>query len=63
VQFPLEVTPAMVADWLGQEVNRTDAVEFAAAADPVRGFGRLRELSEIVFGRWGRAATAAGSAR
>jgi GMP synthase (glutamine-hydrolysing) len=56
VQFHLEVTPAMVADWLGQEVNRTDAVEFAAAADPVRGFGRLRELSEIVFGRWGRAA-------
>ncbi len=53
LQFHLEVTPEMVEDWCGQEVNAQDARQMLQPADSKRLAARLGELAEIVFGRWG----------
>lgn len=52
LQFHLEVTPAMIKDWLGQEVNRPDVSDLAAPVDPDLDALRLCEIAETVFGRW-----------
>jgi GMP synthase-like glutamine amidotransferase len=52
LQFHLEVTPEMIADWCAQDANCGDMREIAAPIDPDRNAGRLRELSRQVFGRW-----------
>jgi GMP synthase-like glutamine amidotransferase len=52
LQFHLEVTPAMIADWCSQDVNCPDLRELNALPDPALHAGRLEALSGQVFGRW-----------
>jgi GMP synthase (glutamine-hydrolysing) len=52
LQFHLEVTPEMIADWASQDLNSGDMGELAAPLDPRANTGRLRELASLVFGRW-----------
>jgi GMP synthase-like glutamine amidotransferase len=52
LQFHLEVTPEMIADWCQQDENCGDMREIAYPIDPQRNAPRLRELSRQVFGRW-----------
>ena len=52
IQFHLEVTPEMIADWQRQDANCGDVRELAAPLDPHANSARLRELSKLVFGRW-----------
>ena len=52
LQFHLEVTPEIVADWCGQDANCGDVRELEEPLDPYRNAARLAELSAIVFGRW-----------
>ena len=52
LQFHLEVTPEMIADWLTQEQNCHDVRELGAPIDPHANALRLRELATLVFGRW-----------
>jgi GMP synthase-like glutamine amidotransferase len=54
LQFHLEVTPAMVADWSAQDANSGDVRELDRPPDPHYNAARLVELSSIVFGRWTR---------
>jgi GMP synthase-like glutamine amidotransferase len=52
LQFHLEVTPAMIADWCTQDENCGDVRELDAPIDPHRDAVRLRDLADSVFGRW-----------
>jgi GMP synthase-like glutamine amidotransferase len=52
LQFHLEVTPAMIADWQVQDENCGDVRELAAPLDPHTNSLRLKELSDLVFDRW-----------
>jgi GMP synthase (glutamine-hydrolysing) len=52
LQFHLEVTPEMIADWCLQDENCGDMHEIERAIDPQRNASRLRELSRQIFGRW-----------
>ena len=52
LQFHLEVTPEMIADWCVQDANCGDVRELAAPIDPYRNAARLAGLSRLVFGRW-----------
>jgi GMP synthase-like glutamine amidotransferase len=52
LQFHLEVTPEMIADWCRHDENCGDVRELKASLDPVRDLGRLTELADLVFGRW-----------
>ena len=52
VQFHLEVTPEMIADWVAQDLNSGDVRELGSLPDPQANAERLRELSGLVFGRW-----------
>jgi GMP synthase-like glutamine amidotransferase len=52
LQFHLEVTPAMIADWCTQDENCGDVRELSALPDPLRNRARLAELANLVFGRW-----------
>jgi GMP synthase-like glutamine amidotransferase len=52
LQFHLEVTPAMIADWCLQDENCGDVRELDAPLDPEFHSGRLIELSSLVFGNW-----------
>ena len=52
LQFHLEVTPAMIADWCEQDANCGDMRELAAPIDPHANAARLAELARTVFGRW-----------
>ena len=52
LQFHLEVTPAMIADWCLQDENCGDVKELDAPLDPGRDAVRLRDLSDSIFGRW-----------
>jgi len=52
LQFHLEVTPAMIADWQLQDENCGDVRELSAPLDPHANSARLEELSRVVFGRW-----------
>ncbi len=52
LQFHLEVTPAMIADWSVQEANCGDVRGLTAPLDPLRNAARLEVLSHSVFGKW-----------
>ncbi len=52
LQFHLEVTPAMIADWCVQDENCGDVRELESVIDPYFNASRLEELSGTVFGRW-----------
>jgi len=52
LQFHLEVTPEMIADWCTQDENCGDVRELGVPLDPARNQMRLTELANHVFGRW-----------
>lgn len=52
LQFHLEVTPGMIADWCGQDENCGDVRELAAPLDAARNASELAKLSDLVFNRW-----------
>jgi GMP synthase-like glutamine amidotransferase len=52
LQFHLEVTPEMIADWCLQDENCGDVRELEGPLDPWRNAERLERMAEIVFGRW-----------
>ena len=52
LQFHLEVTPEMIADWCAQDANCGDMREVGTPIDPAKNAARLTELSHQVFGRW-----------
>lgn len=52
LQFHLEVTPPMIADWCAQEANAADLRDIAGPIDPEANAARLREVACTVFGRW-----------
>ena len=52
LQFHMEVTPAMIADWCTQDENCGDVRELEAPLDPALHADRLSELSSLIFGRW-----------
>ncbi len=52
LQFHLEVTPEMIADWCTQDANCGDVRELHSPVDPYRNCERLAALSRIAFGRW-----------
>jgi len=52
LQFHLEVTPEMIADWCRQDENCGDVRELGAPLDPCFHQERLAALSRLVFGRW-----------
>jgi len=52
IQFHLEVTPEMIADWCSEADNRADIASLPALPDPYANAERLEELSALVFGRW-----------
>jgi GMP synthase-like glutamine amidotransferase len=52
LQFHLEVTPEMIADWCVQDENSGDVRELEAAIDPSFNAARMASLSARVFGNW-----------
>ena len=52
MQFHLEVTPAMIADWQSQDENCGDVRELPSPLDPAAHSARQEEVSSVVFGRW-----------
>jgi GMP synthase-like glutamine amidotransferase len=52
LQFHLEVTPEMIADWCEQDANCADVRELDSLPDPYHNAARLVELSRQVFGAW-----------
>jgi GMP synthase-like glutamine amidotransferase len=52
LQFHLEVTPEMIADWCLQDENCGDVRELTSPIDPYYNAGRMAELSRRVFGAW-----------
>lgn len=52
LQFHLEVTPEMIADWCEQDANCGDVRELDSLPDPYYNAARLGELSRMVFGGW-----------
>lgn len=53
LQFHLEVTPRMIADWCGQDANSNDVKELDGPLDAERNAPELERLAASVFGRWG----------
>ena len=52
LQFHLEVTPAMIADWCGQDANSNDVKELNGPVDAERNAAGMERMSTSVFGRW-----------
>jgi len=52
LQFHLEVTPAIIADWLCLDAACGDAREALAPVDPSAHASRVAEVAATVFGRW-----------
>jgi GMP synthase-like glutamine amidotransferase len=52
LQFHLEVTPEMIADWCSQDLNCGDMRELRAPIDFAYNAPRLSTLAQQVFGRW-----------
>ena len=52
LQFHLEVTPEMIADWCGQDENCGDVRELTEPLDATCNAVRLRTLSDQIFGAW-----------
>jgi len=52
LQFHLEVTPEIIADWLNEDAACGEAREVTSLIDPHENCGRLEEVGAKVFGRW-----------
>jgi GMP synthase-like glutamine amidotransferase len=52
LQFHLEVTPEMIAQWCAEDANCGDARELTEPVDPYRHSSRSEALARLVFGRW-----------
>jgi GMP synthase-like glutamine amidotransferase len=52
LQFHLEVTPEMIADWCAQDANCGDLRELRSPLDEAYNAARLKGLACQVFGRW-----------
>jgi len=52
MQFHLEVTPEMVADWCRQDANCGNLRELKAPIDPTAHESHLARLADAVFGQW-----------
>jgi len=52
LQFHLEVTPEMIADWCSQDANCGDVAELKMPIEPHAHAARQQELAERVFTRW-----------
>ncbi|HLK46719.1 MAG TPA: gamma-glutamyl-gamma-aminobutyrate hydrolase family protein [Bryobacteraceae bacterium] len=52
LQFHLEVTPEMIADWCVQDANCGDIRELTSPVDPYFNATRLAGLAKLVFRRW-----------
>jgi hypothetical protein len=52
LQFHLEVTPEMIADWCIQDEDCGDVRELEAAIDPSYNAALMAVLSAQVFGNW-----------
>jgi GMP synthase-like glutamine amidotransferase len=52
LQFHLEVTSAMIADWCVQDENCGDVRELEAPLDPHANAKRLSQLAAGLFGQW-----------
>ena len=52
LQFHLEVTPAMIAEWCLQDENCGDVRELESPIDPYEHLQRLTSLASTIFGRW-----------
>ena len=52
LQFHLEVTPEMIADWCCQDENAPDTATLSGPIDPHRHAPRLACLAEQLFGNW-----------
>lgn len=61
IQFHLEATPRMIAEWAAAEVNRDDVRNLGAPIDPHAHQERMRELSALVFDGWARLVRAWGA--
>lgn len=59
LQFHLEVTPEMIAEWCAAPGNQSDVAELGGPVDAHQNAGRLAELASMVFGRWAELAAAA----
>jgi GMP synthase (glutamine-hydrolysing) len=51
-QFHLEVTPEMIEGWVNEDANCGDVRELSEPIDPHQNSKRLRELANLIFGRW-----------
>jgi len=54
LQFHLEVTPAMIDDWIQQDAKCGGSRELTEPIDPHAHAARQIELAEIVFGEWAK---------
>ena len=52
LQFHLEVTPEMIAQWCREDEACGDRREAAGPIDPYAHAARSQELAHLVFGRW-----------
>jgi GMP synthase-like glutamine amidotransferase len=52
LQFHVEVTPEMIADWCRQDANCGDVRRLESLPDPHHNAARMAELSRQVFGAW-----------
>jgi len=52
LQFHLEVSPAMIAQWCAEDANCGDKREVTEPIDPHAHAARMEELARLVFGRW-----------
>lgn len=52
LQFHLEVTPAMIAEWCREDEACGNAREVTQPIDPHQHAARSAKLAEMVFGRW-----------
>jgi GMP synthase-like glutamine amidotransferase len=52
LQFHLEVTPEMIAEWCVQDENDGDVRELESVIDPAFNARRIEELSALVFEGW-----------
>lgn len=54
LQFHLEVTPAMIENWLTQQANSEDVAGLREPVDPNLHARELSDLAHRVFGRWAK---------
>ncbi len=52
LQFHLETTPEMIADWVRQDCNCGDLREITEPIEPWRFAAEQQQAAELVFGRW-----------